>query len=758
MIDSKLFLPISLLLIFSCTPKENRQVNYIDYVNPMMGSAGNGNVIPVSSVPFGMVQVGPDTRVRGSGYHYDDTRILGFSHFHKSGGGCSDYLDILFQPVPGFLWKEDTTYPAEGFAFDFSHADERATPGNYNVTMSQSEVSVSLTATPRCAFHRYLFSEKGTNHVAIDLKHGAMGGCTIVPEDNYDTVKVSNIRIVNDHTIEGSRISIGQAREAHAYFYAVFSKPFSAGSLYRDRQKIEDVSLAEGTDIRLVLSFNFEDENELFVKVGISTVSTEGAKKNLEQEIPEWNFSAVKKQAQEAWNKELSKIEIETVSAKQREIFYSSLYFTKMYPMLWMDVDGHYRGADHQIHKAEGFNYYGGHMGFWDTYRASYPLLTITNPDVANDIIRTCLAFYNDCGQLPVLPVFGNESYQMTGLHVMQFIADCYYKGIRNYDAEAVYAAMKSTMMRDTTGFSMRYFTGLKNYKKFGYVPADLEMEATARTLDYAYNDWGIAQMAKMLGKVDDYDYFIKRAGSYKNVFDSTTGFMRGKLADGSWREPFDPFASSHRRDDFCEGNSWQWTFSVPHDVAGLALLYGGNDKLCAKLDSYFTAPSHLTGQDPSDDISGFIGQYSHGNEPVHHNIYLYSYLGQPWKTQKYVHQVLTTLYDNTPDGICGNEDTGQMSAWYVLSSLGFYPACPGNGTYVIASPSYKKATIHLPDGRQLVLITQNLSDQNIYIRSVTMNGKPYPKVDFRHEDLIKGGELVFEMGPDPIPREMHIP
>ena len=380
---------------------------------------------------------------------------------------------------------------------------------------------------------------------------------------------------------------------------------------------------AQGTDIRTILNFDLKDNSEILVKLGVSTVSTDGAKKNLEQENPDWDFNGIKTKAQQAWNNELSKIKIETDNAKQREIFYCSLYFTKMYPMLWVDVDGQYRGADQKVHSAKGYNYYGGHMGFWDVYRAAYPLLTITNPDVANDIVKACLSFYNDCGQLPVLPVFGVETYQMTGLHVMQFIADCYSKGIRDYDAEAIYAAMKSTMMRDTTGFSMRYFTGLKNYQKYGYVPADLEMEATARTLDYAYNDWGTAQMARMQGKTDDYQYFIKRSESYKNVFDSSTGFMRGRLADGSWRTPFDPYSSGHRSNDFCEGNAWQWTFSVAHDVRGLAKLYGGNNKLCDKLDSLFNASSIITGKNASGDISGMIGQYAQGNEPCHQIIYM---------------------------------------------------------------------------------------------------------------------------------------
>lgn len=749
----KRYYPILLILTILLSSFQGgvgKTPNFIKYVNPLIGTGGNGAVTPIASVPFGMVQVGPDTRTGASGYHYSDTKIFGFSHFHKSGGGCSDFLDILFQPVPGFLWNGDPVYPAEGFQFDFSHTKEKASPGYYNVTPDQSRVNVSLTATPRCAFHRYIFPEHGINYVAIDLKHGATGGCTIVAEDNYDTVKVSNLRIIDDHTIEGCRISVGQAREARAYFYAVFSKAFTVKSLYIKRQKIDGASFVEGTDIRSILSFNLEDKNELYVKVGVSTVSTEGAKKNLNAEIPGWNFEDIKTKAQNAWNKELAKIGIEDNNEKHKAIFYTSLYYTKMYPMLFSDVDGQYRGPDHKVHSAEKFNYYGGHIGFWDTYRAAFPLLTITNPDVANDLVKTSLAFYKDCGQLPVLVVFGNETYQMTGLHVMPFLADCYKKGIRNYNANAVFEAMKSTAMRDTTGFSMRYFTGLLNYKKYGYIPADLEMESVARTLDYSYDDWCIAQMAKMLGRKQDYDYFLKRSASYRKVYDPASGFMRGRFADGSWRNPFDPFASSHRRDDFCEGNSWQWTFSVAHDVKGLANLMGGKDRLIAKLDTFFHASSTIHGELASGDISGMIGQYAHGNEPGHHTIFMYSYLGQPWKTQQYVHQVLTTLYDNTPEGICGNEDTGQMSAWYVLSSMGFYPVRHSDGTYIVASPSFKKVSLKLPGGKELLIKTDNLSDANIYIQSVKVNGKPYTKTYFVHDELMKGGEIAFEMGPQP--------
>jgi predicted alpha-1,2-mannosidase len=735
---------------FGVLHAQNSPKQPIDYVNPMIGTGGNGAVTPVASVPFGMLQVGPDTRTGGSGYHYDDKKILGFSHFHKSGGGCSDYLDILFQPVSGFLWQDAPTYPSSNFAFGFDHADEKAKAGHYSVTLSEAKVQVSLTATARAAFHRYIFPEKGLNHVAIDLKHGATGGCTIVQADNYDTVKLAHIRIIDAYTIEGSRISEGQAKAAHAYFYAVFSKPIKVKTLFKNRQKTSEQDRLEGTDVRSILSFDTDGNNELLVKVGISSVSTEGAKQNLLAEIPHWNFETTKNQAQQAWNKVVSQIQVTGEDEKQKEIFYTSLYFTKMYPMLFADVDGQYRGADIAVHQAKSFNYYGGHIGFWDVYRTAYPLLTLTHPEVANDIIQTSLAYFKNYGQLPVLVVFGNETYQMTGLHIMPVIADCYFKGIRNYDAELLFRTMKSTALRDTTGFSMRYFTGLKNYKKYGYVPADLEMEATARTLDYAYDDWCIAQTAKLMGKKDDYQFFLNRSKSYQQVFDPSTGLMRGRLADGSFRTPFDPLLSSHRKDDFCEGNAWQWSFASAHDIKGLAKLMGGKEQLQKKLDTLFTLPSKTFGSEASGDISGLIGQYAHGNEPGHHTIYMYAYLGQPWKTQALVNKVLNTQYDNTPEGICGNDDTGQMSAWYVMSALGFYPVRHGDGTYVIGAPLFEKATMFLPKGKTVEITAKNLDKTNIYVQSVKLNGKPYTKAYFNHFELINNSKIEFTMGAEP--------
>jgi predicted alpha-1,2-mannosidase len=585
--------------------------------------------------------------------------------------------------------------------------------------------------------------------VLIDLLHGGQGACTIVEEDNFDTVRVANLEVVNEYTVRGCRISNGFVPEQHVYFYSVFSKPIKSFDLYNANKREANSKSAKGTNIRGVFYFDNYDSKEILVKTGISPVDTIGARKNLEAEITGWDFNGICKKANESWNKELSKISVETANDTLRETFYSSLYFTLMYPQILSDVDGRFRGPDLKIHQSET-PYYGGAVSIWDTFRGACPLQTILRPEVMNDYVRTFLEFYKIAGQLPVNVWWGGETYQMLGLHSIPIITDCYYKGIRNYNVEQVYEATKTSAMRDTTGFSMRYFTGLINYKKYGYVPADLEMESVARTLEYSYNDWSMAQMAKMLGKSDDYNYFIKRAESYKNVFDATVNLVRGRFANGKWRSPFDPKAHNHRRDDFCEGNSWQWTFFVPHDVRGLAKLMGGNGSLLARLDSLFNQSSEIRGENVCGDIAGLIGQYAHGNEPSHHTAYMFSYLGQPWKTQKYVHQILKEKYNNTPNGMCGNEDVGQMSAWYVLSSVGFYPMRHGDGTYIIASPSFKKATINLPNGKTLTLKTNNLSDQNIYIQSVTMNGKPYSKVYFRHEDLLKGGEITFEMGSEP--------
>ena len=743
-----ILLAASCVLWLTTNPQGVAQTaNLTRQVNPVIGTGGNGGIVPAAGVPFGMVQVGPDTRVSNNGYHHDDKQIMGFSHVHKSGGGCGDFLDILFQPVPGAkLAKLPDEYPAKGYVSAFTHSSERISPGAYAVTLDDFQTRVSLTATARCGFHRYEFPQPGSNHVMVDLNHGNHGACTICQEDDHDRVVSAQIKAVGTRAIEGHRISSGWAPEQHVYFYAEFSQPFTRIAIYDNQKLLGDATEGSGTDIRAALCFDTNNHQPVLVKVGISSVSTAGARKNLQAELGDWDFPAAQSRATALWQKELAKVVIGDTDSKAKEIFYTCIYNTLRYPMLFSDVDGNYRGPDHKVHQARGFNYYGGVVGIWDTFRAATPLLTLLQPQVANDYVRTLLEHYRHFGQLPIWVLAGNETFQMVGLPSMPVIADCYFKGIRNYDAEAAFEAMKQSAMKDFCGTSMRYPVGLANYKKFGYVPADLEMESVARTLEYAYDDWCIAQMAKMLGKNRDYQYFIKRSESYQNVIDPTTHLARGRLADGSWRAPFDPFLSNHRRDDYCEGDAWQWTFFVPHDVAGLAKTMGGPAALASQLDALFSLDSKLHGANASGDVSGMIGQYAHGNEPGHHTIYMYDTVGQPWKTQQYVRQVMDTLYDNTPEGICGNEDTGQMSAWYVWSAMGFYPVRHGTGEYMVGTPLFRHLELTHSHGK-LVVLAPAVSAANKYIKTLRLNGKKLSRFDLHHDELFgRDALLEFEM------------
>jgi len=720
------------------------------FVNPMMGTGNGGCIVPAACVPQGMVQLSPDTRLFGSGYDYDDPVILGFSHVHRCGGGASGFENIMTTPLSEKqIMVNQPEFPQKPLGSKFSHANEALRPGYYRVKLDDFGATVELAATDRCGMQRYTYAKDARPGVLLDLVHGATKACTIVPEDDYDRVKGAYLEIVNETTVRGYRISNGFVPEQQVYFYTRFSKPFKTANIYKEGKLLAGSKQATGTSLRSMFWFDEADTSPLLIKTGISPVDMDGACRNLEAEIKDWDFDAVSTKSAKRWNDELSKITVETSDSKRRSLFYTGIYFAQMYPMLLSDVDQRFRGPDLKVYQGET-PYYAGGISIWDTFRAACPLQTILCPKVMNDYVRTFLAFYKIAGQLPINVWWGGETYQMLGLHTLPIIADCYYKGIRDYDASFALEAMKASAMQDTTGYSMRYFVGLKNYKKFGYVPADLEMEATARTLEYAYDDWSLAQMAKMLGKTEDHHFYLKRAASYRNVLDPETHMMRGRMADGSWRTPFDPLASNHRRDDYCEGNAWQWTFFVPQDVRGLAEAMGGNNVLLDKLDTLFTLDTRVHGENASGDISGMIGQYAHGNEPGHHTIYMYSYFGQPWKTQKYAHQVIQTLYDDTPKGMCGNDDTGQMSAWYLMSSMGFYPVRHGDGIYVFGSPSYDKVTIHLSNGKNMVIRTHGLSDKNIYIQSVSLNDVPHGKTYLKHEDLMAGGELVFEMGPEP--------
>jgi predicted alpha-1,2-mannosidase len=705
-----------------------------------------------------MIQLGADTRtggsgynkMSGSGYHYDDKAITGFSHVHKSGAGCGDFLDLLFVPLNGRnLPAGAANYPDYALKSAFSHDREQAKPGHYSVFLDDYGIKAELTATARCGFHRYSYQKNDAQGLLIDLKYGSTGACTIVKEDSYDTVRVSHLEVVDKYTVKGYRISNGFAPEQHVYFYTKFSKPIKSVDLFLKNQRQTNQQSVTGTDVKAVFYFEAGTTEQVLIKTALSSVDMEGAEKNLNSELTTWNFEEVIRQNQQAWNKELSRIEISDANEANKFTFYSTLYFTLMYPMLYSDVDGKYRGPDMKVHQAD-FPYYGQVVSIWDTFRGAVPLLSFLQPDVINDYVKTFLKHYDVFGQLPINVLAGQETFQMLGLHSIPIISDSYFKGIRGYDAGYAFDAMKTSAMKDTSGFSMRYFVGLKNYKKYGYVPADLEMEAVARTLEYAYDDWSLAQMAKMLNKKEDYGYFLKRAASYRNIFSKESQLMRGRFADGSWRTPFDPYASNHRRDDYCEGNAWQWSFFVPHDVKGLAQIMGGKEKLIARLDTLFSLRSDIAGKNTSGDITGLIGQYAHGNEPSHHTAYMYAYLGQPWKTQKYVDKIRTTLYNNSPTGLCGNDDTGQMSAWYVLSALGFYPVRHGDGTYVIGSPLFKSAKVHLPSGKKMEITAKNLSKDNIYIQSVRLNGQAYNKAYFNHFDLVNNGKIEFTMGAYP--------
>ncbi len=747
---------LMLISILSCKVEQEQweKEELTVFVNNFIGSSGGGRVIPAAAVPFGMVQLGPDTRTKGSGYEYSDNTILGFSHIHKSGGGCNDFLDVLFQPFNGhgYLHSGPPEEPDKGYRSRFSHQNETSAPGYYEVLLHDDSISVALTVTPRCGFQQYTFSSPDSAGILIDLKHGSRYACTIVREENRDTVVNSGIYRINDHTLAGFRISSGWAREQHVYFAAEFSAPFQS-VLYRDDQESEMDSLM-GNNIKGKLWFNLEDNRTVLVKVGISPVSVEGALKNLTEEIPHWDFNAIRKAAKQSWQASLEGIQLETTVPGQKELFYSALYNVLLYPMLYSDVDGRFRGADHQVHNTDGGRFYGGASGLWDVFRAAHPLITVLHPEIANDNIHTFLSHYKITGQLPVFLLAGNETLTMIGNHSMPIISDAYFKGIRDYDEELLFEAMKETAQKDSFGISMGRVMGNRNYRRYGYIPADLEYESVAITLELAYDDWCIAQMARMLGHEQDYNYYKQQSANYRNVFDAGSGFMRGRMFDGSWRTPFDPLHSNHRKDDYCEGNAWQWTFFVPHDIPGLMELMGGKDSLERKLDRLFSLNADLSGGNTSGDITGLIGQYAHGNEPSHHVAYMYNFTGKPWKTQKMVRQILASKYDNTPTGMCGNEDTGQMSAWYIWSSLGFYPVTHGDGRYMIGSPAIEKARVrHVLKGKEnrLSIYVHDQGEANVYIQKVSLNGRPHNKPWFDHYDLFSGENRIdFYMGEVP--------
>lgn len=699
--------------------------SYTGYVDTGIGTGGHGHVFVGANVPFGFVQVGPTSIPEEwdwtSGYHESDSTVIGFSHTHLSGTGIGDLFDVTVMPVTGEVRYARGTEddPESGL---WSYADrsrEVSRPGYYRVPLTRYDITAEMSATQRVGIHRYTFPAADDAAVVIDLENG---GC-------WDEPVRTEMKAAGDNTVEGFRWSSGWASDQRIYFVAEFSRPFDSFTLHG-----KDSMYGRA-------SFSTSEGEQILVKVALSPVSVEGARSNLKAELPGWDLDAVAMAADDAWNAELSRIRIETEDESVRKIFYTALYHTMIAPSLFCDVDGSYYGADHEVHAPDGTTRYTT-FSLWDTYRAAMPLMTIIHQDRLPDIINTMLSIYQQQGKLPVWHLMGCETDCMVGNPGIMPVADAILKGFDGFDKELAYKALKNSAMRPDRGQDLRM--------EYGYIPCDLFNEAVAYDMEYAIADGSVAAAAKALGKEDDYGYFLERSRSYRNFFDPGTGFMRGKDSRGRFRTPFNPFSSSHRADDYCEGNAWQYTWLAPHDFDGLVGCFGSKEAFLAKLDSLFSASDVVAGANTSPDISGLIGQYAHGNEPSHHILYFYTMAGEPWKTADRVHQVLTTLYHDAPDGLSGNEDVGQMSAWYILSALGFYQADLTRPYFWFGYPMLDKAEIKVPGG-VFTVETEGRSAGNRYIQSVTLNGKPYslPYIDFK--DIKAGNTLVFTLGPDKV-------
>ena len=678
------------------------------YVNPYIGTGGHGHVFLGANVPFGFVQLGPTEPARGwdwcSGYHYSDSVVRGFGHLHLSGTGIGDLGDVALLPVADA--KQSTV--------TLKHSNETARPGYYALKIDKPEVNVELTATKRAGFHRYTFGKGQKALFRLDLLQGI----------GWDSLNRCQLRQITPTMITGYRTSIGWAKNQQVYFAAEFSAP---------------VKITSTNDTIALLEVANTDKPVL-IKVGLSAVNEGNALLNLATEMPGWDFDAVATAASKEWDKELGRVRIETANATDRTIFYTAMYHSMIAPSVFSDVNGEYRGSDYKVHRGNFTNY--TTFSLWDTYRAAMPLMSLIHADKATDIAATFIHIYNEQGKLPVWHLMGNETDCMVGNPGVAVLADYVLKGLVK-DREGAYQALKASAMKDDRGQDL--------LKQYGYIPCDLDKthETVAKALEYALADAGVAKVAKLLGHEDDYQYFYKRSQSYRKLFDPATGFMRGLDSKGKFREPFNPFHAVHRQDDYTEGNAWQYVWLVPHDVHGLVGLFGSEKRFTTKLDSLFVVSGDM-GAQASPDISGLIGQYAHGNEPSHHIIYMYNYVGQPWKAARLIRQTLSTMYSNNFDGLSGNEDVGQMSAWYILSSLGLYQVEPEGGKFIFGSPIFDRATLTVGQGNTLDIVARNNSKQNMYIQSVKWNGRPYTKSYIYYADLIKGGKLEFVMGSKP--------
>lgn len=719
---------LSLLAILSLGCQKNNPLT--EKVDPFIGTGGHGHTYPGAALPFGMVQLSPDTRINDwdgcSGYHYSDNHILGFSHTHLSGTGVGDYGDIRLMPIIGELVLEPGTAedPESGYISHFSHENESASPGYYQVLLDDYQIDVQLTATTRAGFHQYTFPKSEEAHIILDLKE------SVVTEIIHEL----NLNIENQHTVSGLRRSGSWARDQYCYFVMEFSKDFKSYGIQINGEQKKELNSAEGKDLKAWFDFDTNNGEKILVKVGISGVNIEGARNNLQSEIPHWNFEQTKKESKAKWNQELSKVQV-TGDKSDETIFYTALYHSLLAPNTWSDVDGKYRGHDLNIYEANHTVY--TVFSLWDTFRAEHPLLTILHPNLVNEMINSMLLMQEQGGLLPVWELAANETNCMIGYHSIPVIYDAYAKGIKGFDAEKALEAMLKSADGD--------IFGLNNYKNYGYIKADEEGESVSKTLEYAYDDWCIAMMAKNLNKSDIYERFIQRAQNYKNIYDASTGFMRAKI-NAQWQKPFDP---SEVNFHFTEANSWQYSLFVPQDINGLIKLHGGDEAFEKRLDELFETDMKLSGRHQSD-ITGLIGQYAHGNEPSHHMAYLYNYVGKPWKSQKILSKIMNELYHDQPDGLSGNEDCGQMSAWYVLSSMGFYLVTPGSNQYILGTPKFKNVNLKLPNNNNLEIVASNFDNKNIYIKNIIRNDEEYSKSFISHEELLEGGKLEFVMGPEP--------
>lgn len=717
MINFKLFKSCFFLLQLISFVGYSQTTHNANYVNPFIGTGGAGHTFPGAVVPFGMVQLSPDTRIDGSwegcgGYHYSDSIIYGFTHTHLSGTGVSDYGDILIMPI-----LDANNYKNKKYATKFSHANENASAGYYQVKLDNN-IDVKLTATPRVGIHQYIFPKLDTGTIIVDLLH-------------RDKTLNCTLKIIDSVTIIGSRISEGWAQEQYVYFIMKFNKPICRKNLTVINSEQKKPNEEEKT-IGGTLQFDISDGKPLIIKVGISQTGTNGAKKNLEAEAKHWDFDLYKKDAEKRWEKELSKIDVTTNDQEKKITFYTALYHCMIHPSLAGDVDGKYRGRDFKIHQANGFTPY-TIFSLWDTFRGLHPLFTIIEQKRTTDFINTFLQQHKESGRLPMWELSANETNCMIGFHSVSVIADAITKNIAGFDKKLIYQAMVAAS--NYTNF------GIPLFNKNNYLQVEDESESVSKTLEYAYDNWCIAQVSKKLNKKTDYDIFIKRAQAYKNNYDKKTGFMRPRK-NGNWLSPFEPREVNNH---FTEANSWQYTFFVPQDISGLLSLMGGEKKTEQKLDELFKASTETVGRTQAD-ITGLIGQYAHGNEPSHHMAYLYNYIGKPYKTQEKIYQILTEFYKNTPDGLIGNEDCGQMSAWYVLSSMGFYQVCPGKPEYTIGSPLFDNVRIHLENGKTFEINKQKSASYFQYIQSSSINGLQLNSSAISHSTIINGGKLEFVM------------